>query len=90
MYNDHYNNTDYRDTLFGTPSDIIDFRTDGKVYTNVFGQYDTSTYSVPSETQLIIDTTTFNIQTLTDNTLKLYSKETDRANYTEETENLIR
>ena len=38
----------------GTPSDYFDFRTDGKCYTREGGVYDTLTYSVRVDNQIII------------------------------------
>lgn len=90
IYNDHIDNVDYRDSTIGTASDVIDFRTDGKVYTYVQGEYDTSSYTIPSDKQITIDIQTFEIRALTDNSLTLYAKETDGQDYYEETDSFKR
>lgn len=90
IYNDHFNNTDNRDTIFGSFTDIIDFRTDGKVYAFVQGTRDTSTYTIPSDSQIIIENQSFEIKILTDKALSLYGKEVIGADYSEETENFTR
>ena len=57
-------------------SDIIDFRTDGKVYTNVQGQLDTTTYSLSGDTKIVIDgNLNYDITTLTANSFILHEKE---------------
>ena len=42
-------------TTTGEPGDIVDFRTDGKVYVDR-GFIDTSTYSLTSDTKILIAT----------------------------------
>ncbi len=81
---------DNKDTTAGTAGDVLDFRTDGKVYTNVQGIKDTTTYSVPTDTQVIINGQAFDIKVLTNNQFTLYSKITSGVDYSEETDNLKR
>ena len=73
-------------TTTGEPGDIVDFKTDGKVYVNIGGFIDTSAYSLTSDTKILIATQTFDITTLTANSFILYNKETTGASdYIEET-----
>ncbi len=76
--NDFYAGTPHITTYTGTAADYADFRTDGKIYAFINGNYDTSAYAKISNTKMWIVTTsdTFDIQTLTDTDLKLYRKET--------------
>jgi len=62
----------------GTAADYADFRNDGKVYSFVSGNYDTSAYAIISDTKMWIDASSevYDIQTLNDTNLKLYRKET--------------
>ena len=90
IYNDHVDNVDNRDTLTGASGDIVDFRTDGKVYSNVQGTRDTVSYSVTTDSQIIIDIYTFDIKILTDNAFTIYAKDAIGADYSEETDNFIR
>jgi major membrane immunogen (membrane-anchored lipoprotein) len=91
IYNEHTNGTDNIDTTLGTANTTIEFRNDGKVYSDFFGQKDTASYTVVGDTQITIDSVnTYDIKTLTSNSLILYSKELDGADYYEETLSLIR
>ena len=91
IYNEHSNGADHIDTTFGTANTTIEFRNDGKVYSDFFGQKDTAFYLLVGETQITIDSVnTFDIKTLTSNSLILYSKELDGVDYYEETLSLIR
>jgi hypothetical protein len=72
-YNDYYNNTSHITTYPGSASDIIDFRTDGRVYDGPNGT-SSSSYSVISDTKLSVDGVTTDINALTDNQLILHAK----------------
>ena len=52
--NDHYFGADHIKNSIGTVNDYLDFRTDGKVYTAMFGYKDTVTYSLPDDAHLLI------------------------------------
>jgi len=54
-------------TYTGATSDYVDFRTDGKVYTNVANEKDTSNYSVVNDTKLVVDGDTAVIKQLSGN-----------------------
>ncbi len=79
--NDFYAGTSHISTYTGMAADYADFRTDGKVYSFINNNYDTSAYVKISDTKVWIDAPTyiFDIQTLTDTQLKLYRKETYSA-----------
>ena len=90
IYHDYIGGVNTGDTTIGTPDDKIDFRSDGKVYTYTQGIYDTSAYSVASETKITIDSETFDIETLTDNALTLHDREDSGDDYSEERDYLVR
>lgn len=74
--NDHFSGQDNIMTITGMPGDIIDFRTDGKVYTNIRGQLDTTTYSLSGDTKIVIDgNLNYEIKTLTSASLILHERE---------------
>lgn len=82
-------------TYTGQPSDYIDFRTDGKVYTSVNGNLDTSFYSVANSRVTFTDNnppatvTVFDIRNLSNSTLQLYNKNViSPTHYVESTANL--
>lgn len=79
--NDFYAGTPHITTYTGTAADYADFRADGKVYSFVNSNHDTSAYVKISNTKMWITNSsdTFDIQTLTDMDLKLYRKETYNA-----------
>lgn len=62
-------------TYTGVAADYIDFRTDGKVYTNISDEKDTSAYKLVNDTKLVIDTDTMNIKQLTSSQFVLEYKE---------------
>jgi hypothetical protein len=62
-------------TYTGVAADYIDFRTDGKVYTNIADEKDTSAYKLVNDTKLVIDTDTMNIKQLTSSQFVLEYKE---------------
>ena len=60
-------------TYTGQLSDYIDYRADGKVYYNTFSSLDTLTYTILNDKYIVEDNTdTFEIKTLTSNSLILY------------------
>lgn len=85
IYHEFVNGENNSDTTSGISS-TIEFRKDGKVYANIQGEKDTSAYSLSGDTQIIMDQDqTYEIKTLTSNSFILYSKETQGADYYEET-----
>lgn len=77
---------DYRDTLIGVAGEYVDFRTNNLVYSYVDGVYDTVPYSIISDSKLIVDGDTTDIQVLDDTQCRLYSKIVSSAtNYDEST-----
>ncbi len=57
-----------------TQADYVDFRSDNKVYSSVAGILDTSAYQLLNNNKVQIDVDTFDIQSLTSTSAKLYSK----------------
>lgn len=67
-------------TAPGESSDYFDFRSDGKLYMNLeaIEISDTLDYALQSDTKILIEGLgSYEIQNLTDNNLKLYTKITD-------------
>ena len=65
-------------TYTGVAADYIDFRTDGKVYTNVDNEKDTSLYSLVNDTKLVVDGDTAVIKQLSSNQFMFeYSEDVD-------------
>lgn len=62
-------------TYNGVAADYVDFRTDGKVYSNVNGEKDTSAYLLVNDSRLVIDGDTTTIKTLTASQFVLESSE---------------
>ncbi|TKK66993.1 hypothetical protein FC093_15970 [Ilyomonas limi] len=62
-------------TYTGVAADYIDFRTDGKVYTNVAGEKDTTAYSVVNDTKLVVDGDTAVIKQLSSSQFVFEAKE---------------
>jgi len=85
IYHEFVSGTDYSDTTTG-PNSTLEFRNDGKVYSDLQGQKDTSTYTLTGDNQIVINgNITFDIKTLTTNLFVLYTKQTQGADYSEET-----
>ncbi len=89
VFNDHLSGQDNITNISGVAGDIADFRTDGKVYTTIQGQSDTSTYALSGETKIVIDDSIiYDIKTLTTSSFVLYNKENDTGtDYYEQTIN---
>lgn len=88
-----YSGTSHITTYAGTAADYADFRNDGKVYSFVNSNYDTSAYGIISNTKMWVvnSSDTFDIQTLTDIDLKIYRKEIYApGDYHESTSNFTR
>ena len=74
--NDHYSGTDHIMNITGTVNDYLDFRTDGKIYSSIQGNRDTTTYSLASDTKLLIDgVNNYDIKTLTSASFIIYLKD---------------
>ena len=87
IYNDHFSGQDNIDSITGDPGDIVDFRTDGKVYSNIGGFTDTSAYALSGDTKIVLDAIhIYDIVTLTANSFIINNKETNGpSDFTEET-----
>lgn len=73
----------------GKASDYFDFRVDGKVYSMFDGEGDTSTYALSGDSTILYQGFgDYKILVLTENSLKLYSKEEQSPELYEETLNL--
>ena len=75
----------YPYTLPASSAKYIDFRTDGKSYSLLMNQHDTSTYSIINDHTIKLDLDTAQIKTLTDNSFVLYAKKIegqDSSTYT--------
>ena len=58
----------------GVAGDYIDFRTDGKTYSYIASEHDTSTYKIISDKLIKVDSDTLEIKTLTTSSFVLYGK----------------
>ncbi len=73
----------------GISSDYFDFRTDGKAYISVDGEPDTSVYALSGDSTILFEEFgTYQIQALTDNSLKLFTRDQDEDEIAEQTINL--
>jgi hypothetical protein len=96
LVNTHYLEVDNGATVFediytGIAADYIDFRKDNKVYSYIDGSSDTSAYQLLSNNKVVILGDTYDIQSLSAASAKLYQKDSLNANtYTEITINLKR
>ena len=83
--NDHYFGADHIKNSTGTANDYLDFRTDGKLYTSMFGYKDTVAYSLPDDAHLLIGSSSkYEIKTLTANSMVLYGMDISGADFLEE------
>ena len=87
--NDHYSGSDHISTTTGSSTDYFDFRTDGNIYYSIGSYKDTVTYSLPTDTKILINgTETYDIKTITSNSFIIYQKDinaNNAAEYNEET-----
>ncbi len=89
--NDHYLGADHIRNMTGTSNDYLDFRTDGKVYSFIFGNKDTASYSLINDTHLLIDgVTTYEIKTLSASLFSIYGKEISGSDFLEETITMVK
>src|SRR5215203_1984341 len=74
---EHVSGLDSTDTYTGTPNDYLDFHANGKLYYSWDGDTDSVGYTLQDDTKILFDEGIgeFDIQTLTENTLKLYAKD---------------
>jgi hypothetical protein len=89
--NEFYNGQDHKNTSLGSPDDYFDFRADGKLYSSVDGDKDTTNYAVQSDSKILVGGALGDIQTLTSSTFKLHFKDIDPdfpSEYIEATFNL--
>ncbi len=94
FYHENYFGVEYRDTTYALPGAYADFRTDNKVYTKIYINLDTFSYSLLNNNKLIISKAgpipfldTLSISVLNETDLQLYSKKWDPApNYYEYTQ----
>jgi hypothetical protein len=83
--------TTFEDNYTGVSADYVDFRADNLVYTYIDGLYDTTSYQILANNKVMIDTETFDIQSLTSSNATLYEKTAaSAATYSEVTLNLKR
>ncbi len=87
---DHINGEDETDTTPGEAGDYIEFQSNGQATFYLDGETQNVAYSLQSDNKILFGGATFDIKSLTDNSLILYSKEQDGADYYEITINLSR
>ena len=89
--NSHDATGDYADTLTGTSDDFMNFSSNGTATIQIQGQSSPFSYSIISDSQILLATETYTIETLTDAQLVLYVKDViSSTEYDEETINLKR
>ncbi len=89
--NSHDGTGDYADTLTGTSDDFMNFSSNGTATIQIQGQSSPFSYSIISDSQILLATETYTIETLTDAQLVLYVKDViSSTEYDEETINLKR
>ena len=82
--NHHYSGSDHITTTPGTSTDYFDFRADGKIYYSIGTYKDTVTYSLPSDTKILINRIgTYDIKILTSNSFIIYQKNINANNVAE-------
>ena len=91
IYHDFFENEDYYDTTKGGPNDTIEFTSDGKVNMSIDGDTESTVYEIAGDSKIIIaGNVSFDIKTLTETLLVMYSKQVIGSDYTEETMTLKR
>jgi len=86
--NDFYSGSSHITTYTGTTTDFIDFRNDGKASVSFAGYTNSSDYGLIGDTKIWIENDNYEIKTLTDNQLTLYSKDTYGSDFYESTMSL--
>lgn len=82
--NDHFAGQDNITIDHGGPGDIVDFRTDGTLFSAFMNVQNTSTYTLSGDTKIIFDgTQVFDIIKLTSNSFIFHSKEITGSDYYE-------
>lgn len=82
--NDHVAGQDNITIDHGGPGDIVDFRTDGTLFSDFMGVQNTSTYTLSGDTKIIFDgTQVFDIITITSNSFIFHSKEITGSDFYE-------
>jgi hypothetical protein len=94
IYHQYVGGVHMRDTVVGTATDYIDFRTDNKAYYKFGITYDTANYALLGTDKLITwDATsrdTTNIGILNDHQFQIFSREVNGADYYEDTTFFVR
>ena len=91
IYHDFFENEDYYDTTKGGPNDTIEFTSDGKVNMSIDGDTESTVYEISGDSKIIIaGNVSFDIKTLMETLLVMYSKQVIGSDYTEETMTLKR
>ena len=77
-------------TVTPGPGSYIDFRNDGKYYSYLFGNYDTASYSVLSDSYLLMDGDSSVIRGLSDHNFSIAQRTYSGADYTDIQANLTK
>jgi hypothetical protein len=90
--NEYYSSSNHVNTLTADPGDFIQFTADQKVYLRLFSSTDTSRYTIAPTNRIVMDyNDTFDIKSITETQLVLYSKKISSVDsYYEQTYNLQR
>jgi hypothetical protein len=75
LANEYYAGADHIINYPGNGTDHVDFRIDGKVYSDIGALKDTMSYSVSSAAIINIDGINFDIKTFNDKLFVIYNKE---------------
>ena len=75
VVSDNLNGVERYSTYDGLPTDYVEFRGDGKMYTEYQGKRDTSDYKIIDHQRISIDGDNAIIRELTDSSLVLFDKE---------------
>ena len=83
-FNYHHDGVDHPENETFGPTDVYEFRKDGTILQTIANESDSSTYSVIGGNKLsIADDLTYDIKTLTSNSLVLYYKIANRDEFVE-------
>ena len=75
VINENLSGVERYTTYDGLPTDYVEFRDDGKMYTEYQGKRDTSDYKIIDHQRISIDGDNAIVRELTDNSLVLFDKE---------------